>query len=211
MFRQLLMHRATPLSMQRAMQRATQQARHLQRRAILPLLLITSLLTACGFQLRGQTDIASELSELSVTGSDRTFVRDLRRALSLTGTSTNDDAPYRLVVTRINQDTGQRSQSSAGSYERLLTLTVTYQLETDDGLKLFTPMELSSERFFTQNQNQSNASSNEERIIFNELRQDIINTTVRQVAAMSGDSLRQEVRRAREVRKKELEALEAGE
>ncbi|MCW7554398.1 hypothetical protein NX722_17580 [Endozoicomonas gorgoniicola] len=197
MFRQLLT------------QRAIQQASHFQKRAILPLLLITSLLTACGFQLRGQMDIASELSELSVTGSDRTFVRDLRRALSLTGISINDDAPYHLVVTRIKQDTGQRTHSSAGSYEQLLTLKVTYQLETSDGLKLFTPMELSNERYFTRNQNQSNASSNEERIIFNELRQDIINTTVRRVAAMSGASLQQEAERVRKIRKKEQEALEA--
>ena len=199
MFRQLLT------------QRAIQQASHFQKRAILPLLLITSLLTACGFQLRGQMDIASELSELSVTGPDRVFVRELRKALSLTGISINDDAPYHLVVTRIKQDTGQRTHSSAGSYEQLLTLKVTYQLETDDGLKLFTPMELSNERYFTRNQNQSNASSNEERIIFNELRQDIINTTVRRVAAMSGDSLRQEAERVRKIRKKEQEALEARE
>ena len=199
MFRQLLT------------QRAIQQASHFQKRAILPLLLITSLLTACGFQLRGQMDIASELSELSVTGPDRVFVRELRKALSLTGISINDNAPYHLVVTRIKQDTGQRTHSSAGSYEQLLTLKVTYQLETDDGLKLFTPMELSNERYFTRNQNQSNASSNEERIIFNELRQDIINTTVRRVAAMSGDSLRQEAERVRKIRKKEQEALEARE
>ncbi|AMO55161.1 hypothetical protein GZ77_11700 [Endozoicomonas montiporae] len=197
-------------------QLSTQRAIHFHRSAIyksaiLPLLLITSLLTACGFQLRGQMDIASELSELSVSGSDRTFVRDLRRALTLSGISMNDDAPYRLVVTRINQDSEQRSQSAAGSYDRLLTLSVTYQLETDDGLKLFAPMELRNERFFTQNQNQSNASSNEERIIFNELRQDIISSTVRRVAAMSGDALRQETERAREVRKQELEALEARE
>ena len=191
---------------QRLIQRDKQQV-------ILPMLLVlfTSLLTACGFQLRGQMDIASELSELSVSGPDRVFVRDLRRALTLSGISMNDHAPYRLVITRINQDSGQRSQSSAGSYERLLTLRVTYRLETDDGLKLFTPMELSNERFFTQNQNQSNASSNEERIIFNELRQDIISSTVRRVAAMSGDALRQEAERAWEVRRKELEALEAQE
>ena len=183
----------------------------LKKSAILPLLLITSLLTACGFQLRGQMDIASELSELSVIGGDRSYARDLRKALGLTGINTDDNAPYRLVITDINQDTGQRSQSSAGSYERLLTFTVTYQLETDDGLKLFTPMTLSNERFFTQNQNQSNASSNEERIIFKELRQDLIMTSVRRIAAMSGDTLKQEAERAREVRRKEIEAFEAQE
>ena len=183
----------------------------LKKGAILPLLLVVSLLTACGFQLRGQMDISSELTELSVSGGDRDFTRDLRKALAMTGINIHDNASYRLIVVDVDQNIGQRSQSSAGSYERLLTLNVTYQMETDDGLKLFLPMTISTERFFTQNQNQSNASSNEERIIFRELRQDLISTTVRRVAAMSGEALRQEAERAREVRRKEIEALEARE
>lgn len=183
----------------------------LKKGAILPLLLMVSLLTACGFQLRGQMDISSELAELSVSGGDRDFARDLRKALAMTGINIHDHAPYRLIVVDVDQNTGQRSQSSAGSYEHLLTLSVTYQMETDDGLKLFLPMTISTERFFTQNQNQSNASSNEKRIIFRELRQELISTTVRRVAAMSGETLRQEAERVREVRRKEIEALEARE
>lgn len=185
--------------------------RRLHKNSLLPLLLITSLLSACGFQLRGQADIASDLAQLSVTGSDLSFTRDLRRALSNTGIEIRDDAPYRLRLVSLDQDSGQRSRSSAGSYERLLTLTATYQLETNDGLLLFDPMTLGNERYVTQDQNQTNAAQNEERIIFHELRQDLIMTTVRRVAGISGESLRQETERARKVRQMEIEALEAQE
>ena len=181
--------------------------KHLHKNTLLSLL-ITSLLTACGFQLRGQTDIASDLAQLSVTGDDLSFARDLRKALSDTGIEIRDDAPYRLKLVALAQDAGQHSRSSAGSYESLLTLTVTYQLETDDGLKLFDSMQLSNERYVTRDQNQTNAARNEERIIFRELRQDLIMTTVRRVAGISGESLRQETERARKVHQMEIEARE---
>lgn len=185
--------------------------RRLQKGAILPFLLIISLLTACGFQLRGQINIASELAELSVSGGDRSFARDLKKSLAMTGIEITDDAPYRLIIVDLEQNVGQRSQTSASSYERLLTLTVTYQLETDDGLTLFNPITLSNERYVTQDQNQANAASNEERIIFNELRQDLMMSSVRRIAAISGESVRKEAGRARNIRKAEREALEAQE
>ena len=183
--------------------------RPLHTHALLPLLLIISLLSACGFHLRGQLDIDSELSELAVNGSDIRFVRDLRNAMRQSGITIYDNAVYRLVVKDVVQEQSNRTQVSAGVFESVLTLTVTYQLETSNGLPLFTPITQSNERFFTQNQNQANASSNEERVLFDELRQELIMSTVRRIAAFSGDALREEATRAREVHRKEMEARRA--
>ena len=185
--------------------------KRLHNNTLLPLLLLTSLLTACGFQLRGKTDIASDLAQLSVTGSDLSFVRDLRRALSNTGIEVRDNTPYRVRLVSLDQNTGQQSRASAGNYERLLTLTAVFQLETADGLQLYNPLVLSNERYVTQDQNLTNAAQNEQRIIFQELRQDLIMSSVRRIAAISEESLQQEADRARKVRQMEIEALEARE
>ena len=178
---------------------------------ILPLILVTSLLTACGFQLRGKMDIASEVAQLAVSGSDLTYVRDLRRTLTRTGIEVTDTAPYRLRLINLERVTGERNLASAGRYEQLLTLNATYQLETSDGLPLFDVIRQSSERSVSQDRNQANAARNEESIIFNELRQELLMNTVRRIASLSGDALRREEERARKVRQMELEALETEE
>ncbi|MGI9282539.1 MAG: hypothetical protein ACR2PX_23330 [Endozoicomonas sp.] len=177
--------------------------------AILPLLLITSLLTACGFQLRGKVDIASEIAQLSVSGSDLPFIRDLKKALTFNGIEMTDDAHYHLQLVSLKRTTSNETQASAGQYERLLTLKATYQLSTSDGLKLFGPIELSNERYMFQDKNLTNAAQSEENIIFDQLRQDLLLTTVRRVAGISEEALRQEEERALKVREAEREALES--
>lgn len=173
--------------------------------AILPLLLITSLLTACGFHLRGNLDIASDVSRIAVTGNDRNYIRDLTRTLDSNGIQVTEMAPYRLKVLDIRQETFEQNRSATGDYENKLTLRVVYQLETADGLPLFSPVELNAERYITQNQNQSNAAQSEIDLTFRELRQEMIYSTVRQVAGISGTVLENEVNRAREAHRREQE------
>ena len=173
--------------------------------AILPLLLITSLLTACGFHLRGNLDIASEVSQIAVSGNDRTYIRDLSRSLNQSGIQVTELAPYHLRVLDIRQETSSQNRSATGSYESRLTLRVIYQLETADGLPLFTPVEMNAERYISQNQNQSNASQSEIDQTFRELRQEMMYSTVRRTAGISGARLEAEVERAREAHRLELE------
>ncbi|WOG26647.1 hypothetical protein [Endozoicomonas sp. 8E] len=179
--------------------------------AILPLLLITSLLTACGFQLRGKVDIASEIAQLSVSGSDLPFVRELKKALTLNGIEITDNAHYHLQVVSLERSTGDEIQASVGQYERLLILKATYQLSTHDGLKLFDPIVLFNERYMFQDKNQTNAALSEEAIIFDQLRQELLLTTVRRVAGISEEVLRQEEVRARKALEAEREAREVEE
>ena len=173
--------------------------------AILPLLLITSLLTACGFHLRGNLDIASEVSRIAVSGSDRGYIRDLTHSLNQSGIQVTELAPYRLRILDIRQETSGQNRSATGNYERRLTLRVIYQLETDDGLPLFTPVELTSERYISLDQNQSNAAQSETDLTFRELRQEMIYNTVRRTAGISGERLEAEVERARKAHQLELE------
>ncbi len=173
--------------------------------AILPLLLLISLLTACGFQLRGQLDIASEVSQLAISGGDLSYVRQLSQALQNNGIEISDNAPYRLQVLDVTQDSDNQARATAGYNEHLLSLKITYRLETADGLQLFEPFKLSSERYITLDQNQVNAGFSEEDINFKELKQDLINTTVRRIGGISGDKLREEEARVRKIRQMKQE------
>ena len=173
--------------------------------AILPLLLIISLLTACGFQLRGNLDIASEVSRIAVSGTDRGYIRDLIRSLNKNGIQVTELAPYHLRILDIQQETSEQNYSATGVFERQLTLNVTYQLETDDGLPLYTPVEMSNERNITLNQNQSNAAQTEIDLTFKEMRRDMIYNTVRRIAGISGAKLEAEVDRVRSAYQLELQ------
>ena len=172
---------------------------------LLPLLLITSLLTACGFHLRGNLNVASEVSQIAVSGNDRAYVRDLTRSLDKNGIQVSELAPYRLRVLDIRQESSGQNRSATGTYERQLTLRIIYQLETDDGLPLFLPVEMNNERYITLNQNQSNAAQSEMNLTFKEMRQDMIYNTVRRTAGISGEKLEAEVERVRAARQLELE------
>lgn len=177
--------------------------------AILPLLLITSLLTACGFHLRGSLDIASEVSRIAVSGNDRSYIRDLTHSLNKNGIQVTEQAPYRLRILEIEQQSSAQNRSATGVYEQRLTLRITYLLETDDGLPLFSPVEMSSERYLSLNQNQSNAARSETDLTFREMRQDMIYNTVRRTAGISGAKLKAEAERARKAH--QLEQIKAAE
>lgn len=172
--------------------------------ALFLLLTLSSLLTACGFHLRGQMEVPSELAQLAVSGGNPDIVRLLSRSLESTGIRITNIAPYRLHILDAQQNNGQQTQASAGYYEKRLSMSIVYQLETADHLPLYQPIELSRERYMTWNQNQANAGESEERIIFRELRQELIATTVRRVASISSEALEAEAERAREIQRLEL-------
>lgn len=83
------------------------------------LVLMTSLLTACGFHLRGDYDIPQELSRMSLTSYDQysTFTRMVHRQLRLNKINLQApaeiylicicsvkvlvNAPYRFIKTRV--------------------------------------------------------------------------------------------------------------
>ncbi|MRI33559.1 hypothetical protein EOPP23_11235 [Endozoicomonas sp. OPT23] len=178
-------------------------------RALFTLIFLTSLLSACGFHLRGKMDIASEIANLSVSGNDIPYMRALKSALTSTGITVTDDAEYRLILKSLEKDSGTQTAASAGRYERTLSIKATYQLQTRDGLQLFAPMVIANERFMTEDKNQVNAAQSEETYLFKQLQREVISSTVRRIAGISGDALTKEEARARTAVEAEQKAAEA--
>ncbi|OED50697.1 hypothetical protein ACH42_00790 [Endozoicomonas sp. (ex Bugula neritina AB1)] len=172
---------------------------------IIPLLLVVSFLTACGFQLRGKLELNSDLTRITVTGTDIPYVRELSEALNNNGITVTDTAEYRLRILSVDREIDEQTQPTAGRYERQLTFATVYQLELSDGLSLFDPVELSNSRYISYDQDQVNAAESEEKITYKELSQELIYTTIRRIAGISQIKLETEVARARKVQQMELE------
>ncbi len=177
--------------------------------ALLSLIFLTSLLSACGFHLRGKMDIASEISNLSVSGNNIPYIRALKSALNGTGITISDDADYKFNLISLEKDAGRQVAASAGRYERILSIKAIYQLQTRDGLELFAPMVIANERYLYEDKNQINAAQSEEAYLFKQLQQELISSTVRRIVSMSGDALTKEEARARAVVEAEQKAAEA--
>lgn len=162
----------------------------------LTLLLLTSLLAACGFHLRGEAGTGSDLKQLSVSGNDPVYIRYLSRAMEHSGIDIGTQAPWRINVIRVERDVDQKTVASAGYFEQRIAMSVVYQLQTSSGLPLFEPVELTRERYITQNQDTPNASESEQAIILSELRQELIATTLRRIHSLSEAELATEAEKA---------------
>ncbi len=92
---------------------------------------LATLLSACGFQLRGSGDMAFALKEINLTARDAygPIVKDLRQTLVNNGVNVHPGAPYTVAL--ISEKTTGRTVSytdSARSAEFENTLEVKYEL-----------------------------------------------------------------------------------
>ncbi|USE37881.1 hypothetical protein [Endozoicomonas sp. SCSIO W0465] len=176
---------------------------------ILALLLLTSLLAACGFHLRGAMSTGGEIRQLSVTGNDPVYQRYLSRAMERSGINISDQtAPWQINIVNVEREVDQQTVASAGYFEQRIAMNVVYQLQTSSGLPLFSPVQLSRERYITQNQDAPNAAESEQSIILAELQQELIATTLRRIHNLSEAELSEEAQRARDALKVQMENSE---
>lgn len=92
---------------------------------------MTTLLAACGFQLRGLGDAQFALKEIDVSARNAygPTVRELKETLENSGVKVTSNAPYHLVLVR--EDNQQRTVSYTGSArgaEFELTNTINYEI-----------------------------------------------------------------------------------
>ena len=155
-----------------------------------PLMALVLLLAGCGFQLRGQMDIAPELKTLALTNTDRVFNQDLIMVLETNGITVSDAADYRLRILSLERENKEITLSGGGivsDYE--LTGTLTWGLETAGGLALFPAKEIRMSRTYQYSYNNATASRSEEDLIWSELTQDLAINLMRQVSAISSQQL----------------------
>ncbi len=83
---------------------------------LLLMALTVSLLTGCGFKLRGNTDLSAALNPVSIEGTDRTFTEGLETLLKNNGTTVvdNDVESATIVISQSNYNREVRQTNARG-------------------------------------------------------------------------------------------------
>jgi LPS-assembly lipoprotein len=99
------------------------------------LVMLTTLLGACGFQLRGTGADDFALQELDLRARDAygETVKDVRRMLESSGVRVHGGAPYRLLLVREEQSQRTASYTSAArSAENELSASLDYEIRSGE-------------------------------------------------------------------------------
>ncbi|MCJ8170663.1 LPS-assembly lipoprotein LptE [Atopomonas sediminilitoris] len=137
-------------------------------------LVMSSLLVACGFQLRGTGAAAFQLQTLNVTARDTygELQKDVRQALENAGVAVNSSAPFTLDLAQEKREVRTASYSySTQSAENRLMRSLDYQIRDNKGLVLLSDR-IDVERYYST----YNAISNteQEAQLDREIRNDVV-------------------------------------
>ncbi|WP_277187185.1 LPS assembly lipoprotein LptE [Caballeronia sp. BR00000012568055] len=158
----------------------------MSRRSFLTLLGGASLLSACGFQLRGQQDYA--FKRLAVTGGVPQMVARLERMVE-GGSDTVIVKPWEKpdATLSLSEGQGQRTlslnaQGVVQEYE--LVYNVTYSLIGADGTLLIPPSVIALNRSMTYSDQYTLAKQSEATLLYNDMRNDAVDQLTRRLAAV---------------------------
>ncbi len=154
---------------------------------LLPLLLFWSILSGCGFHLRGAVALPPDkrVVALAGIGMDRPFARELQRLLDLVeGRLTRDpkEAGSVLVVHQIQQDRRIVSLDEHGkAIEFELVYRVRFEARKPDGRVLLPMQTITIRRIYLNPQFQIIGKSEEESVIREEMRREAARTLLRRL------------------------------
>lgn len=156
---------------------------------ILLYVILLSLVSGCGFHLRGSQglDLGVERIHVSSPNSYGAFVRELKRSLERRDTAVvtdREEAPFSLRV--LGENTTRRavattSDITVSEYE--LRMAVEFELLDTSGQRLIEPMELVAERIYVFDRQSLAGSSEEEDLLKEEMRRDLVRQMIQRINA----------------------------
>ncbi|MFC5697807.1 LPS assembly lipoprotein LptE [Pseudomonas sp. GCM10022186] len=172
---------------------------------------LATLLSACGFHLRGTGDADFALTELDVAARNQygQTLKDVRKALEDNGVNVHAGAPYTLVLAR--EDESQRSASyttGARSAEYELTQVLQYEIRGNDNLLLMND-KLTVQKYYVHDSNNLIGSDQEAAQLRQEMRQEMVQQMVMRLQLITPAQLDQLQQTAEAKAKAEAEAAEA--
>jgi LPS-assembly lipoprotein len=152
--------------------------------------ILSMLLSACGFHLRGDYDVPKQLTHLSVTSYDQysTFTRMMKKELrmnKITIEQPTADIPNLHLLSETSAERTLSIYQNTRAAEIAMTLTVNYQITIPDvGNKTLTT---SVTRSYLDNPLTALAKSVEKSMIIDEMRQLAASQIIRQMARLKSD------------------------
>ncbi len=172
---------------------------------------LATLLSACGFHLRGTSDADFALTEMDVTARNLygQTLKDVRKALEDNGVNVHAGAPYTLVLAR--EDENQRSASyttGARSAEYELTQVLQYEIRGNNNLLLMDD-KLTVQKYYVHDSNNLIGSDQEAAQLRQEMRHEMVQQMVMRLQLITPTQLDQLQQTAEAKAKAEAEAAEA--
>ena len=160
---------------------------------LLALTLVTLVLGACGYHLRGSLQTNTAIRQLAIqsdaNGAATYFLSSLRRS----GITPSEKALYRLHI--LSFDLREQAVASSGGAditEYLLEVHTSWQLQrVADDLPVMPVRQTRRARSYQRRGDQYGSSMSERRITEQEVRTDVADTVVSQIAAISAEQLQQ--------------------
>lgn len=155
---------------------------------ILLLTSVFSLVTACGFQLRGAQDVSDDKRQVHLlTGNaPAILVRSLQQNMKFNGIQDTANAPYQIQILnhRYNRRAATLSRNSdIDEFE--LSLEVTMIINDAEGKPLSADITLQRERVYDYDKNAAAASDEQEAQLRRELYQALAQTILRRYLAFN--------------------------
>ncbi|MDR5780285.1 LPS assembly lipoprotein LptE [Caballeronia sp. LZ065] len=158
----------------------------MSRRSFVALLGGAAVLSACGFQLRGQQDYA--FKRLAISGGPPQMVARLERMIQ-GGSDTvvvkaveKPDATLRLAEGQGMRTLSLNAQGVVQEYE--LVYNVSYSLIGADGTLLIPPSVIALNRSMTYSDQYTLAKSQEATLLYNDMRNDAVDQLTRRLATV---------------------------
>ena len=142
--------------------------------------MVTSLLSACGFHLRGAIDIPDWLNHIAIISNDgnKQLAQSLQAQLEGYKIQVSDDpahAKYWLIINSSNLNQHIISiGASTNPRQYQLIMTIEFLLQTREGQIIKPPRQVTVTRQLTVNNNRILGSNEEEEVLVSEMRQDAI-------------------------------------
>ena len=172
---------------------------------------LATLLSACGFHLRGTGDSHFALTELNLSARNAygETVKEVRQALETNKVKITSSAPFHLIIAR--EDSQQRTASYArnsSSAQTELTNTLDYEIrDTNNLLLLANQLEVQS--VYNQDQNNITGSGQEAAQVAQDMRRTLVQRLVQNLQIITPQQLKQLQKTAQAKAKAEAEALAA--
>lgn len=153
------------------------------------LLFLATVLSGCGFHLRGQTELASVMSAPLVTGQDPELVTHLRRGLRQSGVNPVKDLAAATVIIDLATVEYSRSVKSVDSKGiatgYTLQYNVIYRVVERSGQVLVANSQLSFSRDLTYQSTQLLQKKEQEKVLKASMREEVVGRIIRRLSSVA--------------------------
>lgn len=156
----------------------------MSRRLVL-LLTGLSLLTGCGYHLRGNIELPPELTQVYITGPDRDLVQQLSKALEQSGATIMESGKGAAVINMTTSEFERKLRTTdasglATAYS--FKYDVTYNLTASDGDRLQSAENIALLRTLDYDPTQQLQAEDEARFLKEEMQQEVVVQMLRRLS-----------------------------